>query len=877
MTKQTLDVPVLIPDAEDCTACAERLRGRLGVVTGVAAAELDAAGRRLRLTYDPAVLSLDALEAHVKAAGLALTRRFRHATLRLQGLDCPECAGAVEHSVGHVPGVMSAAANFAAASLYVEYDGEITDLDRVAAAVGRAGYRALVPGATSGVAVVRVAEMDCQDEVKAIEGALRSLPGVASWQVNLLERTLRIQLDTAATQPEAILAAIRGLGMTPEMTERAVQAVAWRRDLLFLSTVTSGVCLGAALIMDWAGSTSVLAHALHGMALCAGGWMAARKAVRAVLVPRLDMNVLMTVAVLGAIAIGQWNEAASVAFLFALAQLLETYSLDRARQAVRRLLAVAPPEATVRRGGQEVRLPVTAVTPGEVIVVRPGERVALDGIVRAGASALNQAPITGESMPVDKGPGAQVFAGSINGEGALEIEVTHRAQETMLARIIALVEQAQAQKAPTQTFVERFAAIYTPAVIAGAVLVATLPPLLLAEAFSPWVYRALVLLVISCPCALVISTPVAVVCGLARAARAGILIKGGRVLEALGGLKALALDKTGTLTQGRPIVVEVRPVDGMDAREVLRLAAAVEARSEHPLGGAILNAARERGITWSQAVDFRAMAGHGAQARLDGVGYHVGSHRYIEELGVCNGEVEAILGELEGGGQTPVILSDGSRVLGVLGVADRIREGAPESFMALRRLGVKPLVILTGDTPRTAEAIGRQAGADEVRAQLLPEEKVRAIQDLVKRHGTAGMVGDGINDAPALAAATVGIAMGAAGTDAAVETADVALVRDDLRQLPVAVRLGRKTLRIIRVNIALSLATKAVFVTLAVLGYATLWMAVAADMGTSLAVIANGMRLLRNGPGEGLHAPPRGEAGVSACASGCCETAKPGG
>jgi Cd2+/Zn2+-exporting ATPase len=315
----------------------------------------------------------------------------------------------------------------------------------------------------------------------------------------------------------------------------------------------------------------------------------------------------------------------------------------------------------------------------------------------------------------------------------------------------------------------------------------------------------------------------------------------------------------------------------MDAREVLRLAAAVEARSEHPLGGAILNAARERGITWSQAVDFRAMAGHGAQARLDGVGYHVGSHRYIEELGVCNGEVEAILGELEGGGQTPVILSDGSRVLGVLGVADRIREGAPESFMALRRLGVKPLVILTGDTPRTAEAIGRQAGADEVRAQLLPEEKVRAIQDLVKRHGTAGMVGDGINDAPALAAATVGIAMGAAGTDAAVETADVALVRDDLRQLPVAVRLGRKTLRIIRVNIALSLATKAVFVTLAVLGYATLWMAVAADMGTSLAVIANGMRLLRNGPGEGLHAPPRGEAGVSACASGCCETAKPGG
>jgi Cd2+/Zn2+-exporting ATPase len=473
---------------------------------------------------------------------------------------------------------------------------------------------------------------------------------------------------------------------------------------------------------------------------------------------------------------------------------------------------------------------------------------------------------------VEKAPGTQVFAGSINGEGALEVEVTHRAQETMLARIIALVEQAQAQKAPTQTFVERFATIYTPAVIAGAVLTATLPPLLLAEAAWPWIYRALVLLVISCPCALVISTPVAVVCGLARAARTGILIKGGRFLEALGGLQAMALDKTGTLTKGQPIVVDVRPVDGMDPREVLRLAAAVEARSEHPLAAAILQAARERGITWPQAADFRAMTGRGAQARLDGVVYHVGSHRYIEDLGVCNGSLEAILGELESRGETPIVLSNGSRALGVLGVADQIREGAPESLMALRRLGLRPLVILTGDTMRTAEAIGRQAGADEVRAQLLPEEKVRAIQALVERHGSVGMVGDGINDAPALAAATVGIAMGAAGTDAAIETADVALMWDDLQQLPVAVALGRRASRIIRTNIALSLATKVIFLVFAVLGYATLWMAVAADMGTSLAVILNGMRLLRNGSGERLSPPSRG----GTCATGCCGTAEAG-
>ena len=866
------DVPVLIPDAEDCTACAERLRSRLGRVNGIAEAALDDAGRRLTLTYDPAVLPLQVLEARVREAGLELQQRFRHATLRLEGLDCPECAGAVEHGVTHIPGVLSASANFAAASLYVEYDAKTTDLNRVSEAVGRTGYRALIPGAASGIVVVRVVEMDCQDEVKAIEGRLRSMSGVGSWQVNLLERTVRVQFDPTALKAEAILGAIRGLGMTPELTQRAVEAVAWRRDPVFLSTIASGICLGAAMILDWTAPTAALGHALHGLALGAGGWMAAKKAVRAVLARRLDMNVLMTIAVLGAVAISQWDEAATVAFLFALAQVLETYSLDRARQAVRRLLAVAPPEATVRQAGEELRVSVAEVMPGETIVVRPGERVPLDGIVRAGGSALNQAPITGESMPVEKVPGSQLFAGSINGEGALEVEVTHRAQETMLARIIALVEQAQAQKAPTQTFVERFAAIYTPAVIAGAVLIATLPPLLLAEAPWTWVYRALVLLVISCPCALVISTPVAVVCALARAARAGILIKGGRFLEALGGLRAMAFDKTGTLTKGQPVVVNVRPLDGVDAREVLRLAATVEARSEHPLGAAILSAARERGIAWAQATDFRAVIGRGAQAQIDGVGYHVGSHHYMEDLGVCNGPLEAILNDLESRGHTPVVLSDASRVLGVLGIADQVREDAPESVEALRRLGLRPLAILSGDTLRTAETIGRQVGADEVRAQLLPEEKVAAIRDLVRRYGSVGMVGDGINDAPALAAATVGIAMGAAGTDAAVETADVALMRDDLRQLPVAVRLGRRTQRIIRCNIILSLAAKAVFVALTVLGFATLWMAVAADMGTSLAVILNGMRLLRDPSRSPLDPRLGRRPAQSSCASGCCST-----
>jgi Cd2+/Zn2+-exporting ATPase len=876
MTTQTRDIPLRLPEAEVCPACDERIRERLATVEGIAAVELDNPPRRLRLTYDPAVLPLADLELRVREVDAAVRRRFRHATLRLEGLDCPECAGAVEHSVGHAPGVLRASANFAAASLYVEYDAEATDLPRVAEAVGRTGYRALQPGAASDAVVIRVAEMDCQDEVKAIEAQLRMMPGVSAWQVNLLERTLRVQFDRAAVGPEAVLAAIRALGMSAELASRAARAIAWWKDPLLVSTVVSGLFLGAGLLGDWLGGGHVQGDVLHGAALCAGGWMAARKAVRALLARRMDMNVLMTVAVLGAVAIGQWDEAASVAFLFALAQLLETYSLDRARQAVRRLLAVAPPEATVRRDGQETRIPVAAVDIGELVVVRPGERIPLDGVVRAGSSGVNQAPITGESMPVEKTAGAQVFAGTINGEGSLEVEVSHRSQETMLARIIALVEQAQAQKAPSQTLVERFAAVYTPAVITTAVLIASVPPLVWAQPAWPWIYRALVLLVISCPCALVISTPVAVVCGLARAARAGILIKGGRILEALGRVKALAFDKTGTLTRGRPTIAAVQALNGHGAREVLRLAAAVEARSEHPLASAILRAAQDQGIAWPQATDFRAVPGRGAWAQLDGVTYHLGSHRYAEELGVCNDGVESHLQDLEARGQTPILLSDGVRVLGILGVEDEIREGAGASLAALRAAGIKPLVLLTGDVLRSAEAVSRQVGADEVRAQLLPDEKVRVVQDLVRRHGAVGMVGDGINDAPALAAATVGIAMGAAGTDAAIETADVALMRDDLRQIPVAISLGRRTARIVRINIALSLATKAAFLVLGALGYATLWVAVVADMGTSLAVIANGMRLLRPGSGGGAPAPLRGGAGGATCAAGCCGAADPG-
>ncbi len=874
MTSDTLEIPGLLPQGSDCVQCEARLRTSIGELEGVAEVERDPAGPRIRVTYDPAILPPATLRVRATEVGAALARRFRHTTFRLEGLHCADCGLTIEHALGHEPGVLRATASFAAGRLAVEYDAEASDPSRIAAAVRRLGYQAFLPGEGSEVVILRIPELCCSDEVRSVEATLRVLPGVAGWHVNLVERTVRIQLDPALLALERLLAAIRALGMTPGLAA-AASPLRRLRDPGFLSTVASGTLLALALLADWAPAAPAVARVLYAATMLTGGWMAAIQAFRAARARRLDMNVLMTVAVLGALPLGEWEEAASVAFLFALAQLLERLSLDRARQAVRTLLDLAPAEATVHRDGTEQRVPVEAVSPGEIVLVRPGERLPLDGTVRAGRSGVNQAPITGESMPVEKTPGDPVYAGSINGPSALELEVTHRASDTMLARMIALVEEAQAQRAPSQTFVERFAAVYTPAVIAGAVALGTLPWAVFGQPAEAWIYRALVLLVISCPCALVISTPVAVVSALTRAARIGVLVKGGKHLEALGGIRAMAVDKTGTLTVGRPEVTAVRPLNGASEEELLRLAAAVEARSEHPLASAVLRAARARGLTSPEARHFTAVPGRGAAAVVNGVRIHVGNLCYLEGLGISDSQTRASVADLEQECQTPVIVSDEQKVLGVLGMADRLRREAPDAIRDLHACGVRPVVMLTGDVRGTAEAIGRRAGVDTIRAELLPEQKVAAVAALAREHGSAAMVGDGINDAPALAAATVGIAMGAAGTDAAIETADVALMSDDLRQLPVAVRLGRRTLRIIRANILLSLATKAVFVLLTVLGHATLWMAVLADMGTSLLVIGNGLRLLR-GQGQFPHAAKAARPAASKGFAGCagCEASR---
>lgn len=622
-----------------------------------------------------------------------------------------------------------------------------------------------------------------------------------------------------------------------------------------LLTAASGILLAAGFAFGHLLHRENLETALFVLAILAAGVPLLPQAVKAAVRLRPDMNLLMVVAVVGAAAIGEWHEGATVIFLFSVAEALEHFSLDRARAAIRKLLDLAPRVALVKRhtdGGEvEVSVPVEEVDIGEVIVIKPGEKIPLDGEVLAGSSTVNEAPLTGESMPKDKTGGDTVFAGSLNGQGAMEVQVTRHGTDTTLARLIRMVEEAQEQRAPSQRFVDRFALRYTPMVLAGAVVVAIGPPLFFGQPFADWFYRALVLLVIACPCALVISTPVAIVSGLASAARRGVLIKGGVYLEQAGKLGAIAFDKTGTLTRGVPEVSEVVPLNGHTAADVLRIAAALESRSEHPLGQAVLRKAAAEGIAAPDVEDFEAIPGKGGRGRVEGRRFTLGSGRLFEELGLRGGAVSHVIDRLQAEGKTTILLGtddedrgDG-HVCGVLAVADEVRPEAAEVVAHLRPHCTKHTVMLTGDNEGTARAVAGQLGIEDYRAQLLPQDKVAVVRELLARYGRVAMVGDGINDAPALATATVGIAMGAAGSDAALETADMALMADDLTRLPFAIHLSRQTLRVVRFNVTFALAVKAVFLVLAVTGNATLWMAVAADMGASLLVVANSLRLLR--------------------------------
>ncbi|KWN96553.1 heavy metal translocating P-type ATPase [Burkholderia ubonensis] len=693
----------------------------------------------------------------------------------------------------------------------------------------------------------RIMQMDCPTEETLIRKKLGGMREVSALEFNLMQRMLTVEHAPGAQA--AIAGAIRTLGMTPEAASADAPPSRARGEPAkpWWPLALAGIAAIASEAASWAGLPSWLAAVLAlGAVLACGittykkGWIALRNG-------NLNINALMSIAVTGAMAIGQWPEAAMVMVLFTIAELIEAKSLDRARNAIQGLMRLAPDTATVRDADGSWRTVEAAqVALGAIVRVKPGERIGLDGEVVDGRSTVNQAPITGESLPVEKTASDTVFAGTINESGSFEYRVTAVASNTTLARIIHAVEEAQGAKAPTQRFVDQFARVYTPIVFAIALLVAVAPPLVAGGAWHEWIYRALVLLVIACPCALVISTPVTIVSGLAAAARRGILVKGGVYLEEGRKLAWLALDKTGTITHGKPVQTDfvLRAAD-VDAARVRHLAASLAARSDHPVSQAIAAAARAEGAApFADVQDFEALVGRGVRGAIDGARYWLGNHRLVEELARCSPSLEAQLDALEREGKSVVMLIDETRVLGVFAVADTIKDTSRAAIAELHALGIRT-AMLTGDNPHTAQAIARQAGIDDARGNQLPEDKLAAVEELATSGaGAVGMVGDGINDAPALARADIGFAMGAMGTDAAIETADVALMDDDLRKLPAFVRLSRATHRVLVQNIGFALGVKLVFLGLTVAGLGTMWMAVFADAGASLIVVGNGLRLL---------------------------------
>jgi len=670
------------------------------------------------------------------------------------------------------------------------------------------------------------------------------LPGVTGVQLNPTAGKLVIEgaLDLDAIRAEGRKESYRiqtaeGRCAAPQ-TEEGV-------DWELVRTIASGVLLAVGAAAERLGAASPVFMSLYIAVIVLGGWSNLRKA--AFSLPKLDFNmsVLMSVAILGAGAIGAWEEAAVVAFLFSASEMLESWTMERARRSIGDLMGGVPKTARIQiPDGHITEMPVEGVAVGDLMVVRPGEKLALDGLIEAGASTLDEATITGESVPAEKAEGAEVFAGTLNGEGLLRVRVTRLVHDTTVARIVHMVEEAQTKRAPSQAFVDKFAAVYTPVVLALAAGVVLAPPLLFAQAWEPWIYRGLSLLIVSCPCALVVSTPVSIVSAISNAARHGVLIKGGIHLEQMGAIRAIAFDKTGTLTEGRPSVTDVVPLSGADETRLLQLAASLECGSQHPLAAAIVREAEARSIALLPIHEMQSLSGLGVKAAVDGHEMAVGSPGMLAD-NTDFAHAESAVIALHGDGKTAVLVERDGVLIGVIGISDAVRDTSRDAVAALKQMGIEHTIMLTGDNPAAAAAITAQAGVDEFRAGLLPEAKLSAVTSLMGEYGQVAMVGDGVNDAPALATATVGIAMGGAGTDAALETADIALMADDLAQLPFAVGLSRAALRTIKVNIAFAIGIKMLALLLMFPGWLTLWMAIMADMGASIIVTVNGIRLLK--------------------------------
>jgi len=722
--------------------------------------------------------------------------------------------------------------------------------------------------------VFTIKGMDCAEEVAILKRELSPIVGEDHLFFDILNGKLSIESSAAKTSAERIIQVIAQTGMhaklwsaDPGNIEQKGFLSRYGRTLFMVASgaitaagFTSHAFIAKSVYAALGSESKGISHQiplivriLYGLATILGAWHVFPKSWYALKRLRPDINLLMVIAIFGAIGINEWFEAATVSFLFAVSLALESWSVSRARKAIESLINLSPEKAHIRNpDGSETEVLVKEIQVGSIFVVKPGEKIPLDGHIIKGESDINQAPITGESVPVQRGISDSVFAATINGNGALVIRSTKLAENTTLAHIIKMVGETQSKRAPSEQWVERFAKIYTPCVLALSFLLLFIPPVFLSGDWQTWLYRALTLLVIACPCALVISTPVSIVAAIAASARQGVLIKGGVYVELPAHLKAIAFDKTGTLTQGQPQVVSVIPMNGHTEAELLERAAAMEVQSDHPLAAAIVSYAKTKQVRIIAADNLQTIQGKGATAQINGTRYWLGSHRYLEERGQETADVHQKLEALSSSGHSIVIIGNESHVCGFIALADKVRQDAKPALEQLRQLGIEHVVMLSGDNQGTAQAIANQVGIKEIQAELLPENKVQAIEALVARYKNVAMVGDGINDAPALGRATIGIAMGVAGSDATIETADIALMSDNLLKLPWLIQHSRRTLKVIRQNIGFSLAVKAIFVLLTLAGYASLWTAIAADMGASFIVIFNGLRLLNIRPNPNL-------------------------
>lgn len=798
-------------------------------------------------------------------------------TLQAQigGMDCGGCAKTIEATLQQLPGVTEAKVSFAAERLSVTYDSQQVNETAIRDRVTALGYTIEpIPSQTTQVQVpstqtlqAQVSGMDCGGCARTIAANLQQLSGVTEATVNFASERLNVIYDPQQVSEIDITKRVTDLGYTVEIDRTANSSADadstivnsadhlpsrnsdlggwqfWLKTRRGQTVLLSGIGLLLGLIAEWLLSLPLVAQGFYAISLVIAIVPILRAAWIALKLRRADMNLLMTLAAIGAAILNQWFQGALVIFLFALGTTLQNFTLGRTRNAIRDLMDLTPATATVRRSGQEVSVPVAGIQIGEILTIRPGQRIALDGVVISGLSAVDQSPITGESLPENKEKGDQVFAGTLNQTGFLEVEVTHTASDTTVARIVHLVEEAQESRAPIQQWVDRFSAIYTPIVLALAAGITLIPPLLFAQPFQPWFYKALVLLVIACPCALVIATPVSLISAIGAATRQGVLFKGGNALETAGRLTTLAFDKTGTITQGLPVVQKVHHLGSMSANMVLLIAASLEQQSEHPLAKAIVAEAMARGLDLEAPESFTAVPGKGIWAKFGQAVYFVGNRRLFEEQNIeLSAAAKSLLAEIESQGQTPVLIGTQQGLVGAIALADGIRLESAEAVRLLKRIGLKRLVMLTGDRSAVARQVAHEVGIEEYQAELLPEDKLQAIYKL-RRSGIVGMVGDGINDTPALAAANVSFAVGK--IDVALEAADVVLVGNDLRRLGDAINLSRRTLSVIQQSIAIALVLNATFIILGVLGVIGLPIAVFEDMGSSLLVTVNAMRLFK--------------------------------